>query len=57
MHDRITAIGGTLTLHSAPSHGTRLHGTIPNPWPTATTKRQPPTQPAPPPTNLQTLPA
>ena len=33
MHDRITTIGGTLTLHSTPSHGTRLHGTIPNPWP------------------------
>lgn len=33
MHDRITAVGGTLTVDSAPSQGTRLHGSVPSPWP------------------------
>jgi len=32
MRDRITALGGTLTLDSSPSHGTRVHGSVPNPW-------------------------
>lgn len=31
MHDRIAAVGGTLTVDSRPSHGTRLHGSVPNP--------------------------
>ena len=33
MHDRIAAVGGTLAVDSRPSHGTRLHGTVPDPWP------------------------
>jgi signal transduction histidine kinase len=32
MGDRITALGGTLTVDSRPQHGTRLHGSVPNPW-------------------------
>jgi signal transduction histidine kinase len=36
MHDRIAAVGGSLTVHSRPSHGTRLHGSVPDPWPGAT---------------------
>jgi signal transduction histidine kinase len=35
MHDRIAAIGGTLAVDSRPSHGTRLHGSVPDPWPGA----------------------
>ena len=31
MHDRIAAVGGTLAVHSRPSHGTRLHGSVPSP--------------------------
>ncbi|HEY3944969.1 MAG TPA: histidine kinase [Solirubrobacteraceae bacterium] len=31
MHDRITAIGGTLTIDSKPTHGTQLHGSVPYP--------------------------
>ena len=31
MHDRIAAVGGTLTVDSRPSHGTRLHGSVPDP--------------------------
>ena len=31
MHDRITAVGGTLTVDSAPACGTRVHGIVPNP--------------------------
>ena len=42
MHDRIAAVGGTLTVHSRPSHGTRLHGSVPDPWPGATARRRPP---------------
>jgi signal transduction histidine kinase len=49
MHDRIAAVGGTLTVHSKPSHRTRLHGTIPHPWPGAPPKPRPAAQ--------QTLPA
>jgi signal transduction histidine kinase len=33
MHDRIAAVGGTLSVYSRPSHGTRLHGSVPDPWP------------------------
>jgi signal transduction histidine kinase len=33
MRDRITAVGGTLTVDSGPAHGTRLHGSVPDPWP------------------------
>ncbi len=30
MRDRITALGGTLTVDSRPAHGTRLHGSVPD---------------------------
>jgi signal transduction histidine kinase len=33
MHDRIAAVGGTLAVDSKPTHGTRLHGSVPDPWP------------------------
>ena len=33
MRDRITALDGTLSLDTSPQRGTRLHGTVPNPWP------------------------
>jgi signal transduction histidine kinase len=33
MHDRIAAVGGTLAIDSRPAHGTRLHGSVPDPWP------------------------
>jgi signal transduction histidine kinase len=50
MHDRIAAVGGTLAVHSRPSHGTRLHGSVPDPWPGTTTERRPPgTEPLRPP--------
>jgi hypothetical protein len=42
MHDRIAAVGGTLVVHSRPSRGTRLHATIPQPWPSATAGPRPP---------------
>jgi signal transduction histidine kinase len=32
MRDRVTALGGTLTVDSSPQHGTRLHGSVPDPW-------------------------
>ena len=32
MHDRIAAVGGTLAVDSRPSRGTRLHGSVPDPW-------------------------
>jgi signal transduction histidine kinase len=35
MHDRIAAVGGTLAVDSSPSHGTRVHGSVPDPWPSA----------------------
>jgi signal transduction histidine kinase len=35
MHDRIAAVGGTVAVDSRPSHGTRLHGRVPDPWPAA----------------------
>jgi signal transduction histidine kinase len=41
MRDRVAAVGGTLAVYSRPSHGTRLHGTIPQPWPSATAGRRP----------------
>jgi signal transduction histidine kinase len=42
MHDRIAAVGGTLTVDSRPSQGTRLHGSVPGPWPDAAAGRPPP---------------
>ena len=32
MRDRLTAIGGTLTIDSAPAQGTRVSGYVPDPW-------------------------
>jgi signal transduction histidine kinase len=32
MRDRIAAVGGTLTVDSTPGHGTRVRGSVPNPW-------------------------
>ena len=52
MHDRIAAVGGTLAVHSRPSHGTRLHGTIPDPWPGAAAGRRPRAYQAPSPADL-----
>jgi signal transduction histidine kinase len=52
MHDRIAAVGGTLAVHSRPSHGTRLHGSVPDPWPGTTTERRPPGARATPPAHL-----
>ena len=52
MHDRIAAVGGTLDVESRPSHGTRLHGRVPDPWPAAAAGRRPPQYPAPPPADL-----
>jgi len=52
MHDRVAAVGGTLNIDSRPSAGTRLHGSIPDPWPRATTGRRPPDFRALAPTNL-----
>jgi signal transduction histidine kinase len=52
MHDRIAAVGGTLTVDSRPSHGTRLHGTIPDPWPGAAAGRRPPAYQPPSPADL-----
>jgi signal transduction histidine kinase len=40
MRDRITALGGTLTVDSGPQHGTRVHGSVPDPWPHAAAGRQ-----------------
>ena len=31
MRDRIAAVGGTLAVDSAPTHGTRVHGSVPDP--------------------------
>lgn len=45
MHDRIAAVGGTLAIDSRPSDGTRLHGTVPNPWPDPAPGQQPPGPP------------
>jgi signal transduction histidine kinase len=39
MRDRITAIGGTLTVDSRPAHGTRLHASVPSLWPGAAGER------------------
>ncbi len=41
MRDRITALGGTLALDSSPSHGTRLHGSVPDPWPDVAEEKPP----------------
>ena len=32
MRDRLAAIGGTLTIDSAPARGTRVSGHVPDPW-------------------------
>lgn len=32
MRDRIAAVGGTLTVDSTPGHGTRVQGSVPDPW-------------------------
>jgi signal transduction histidine kinase len=42
MHDRIAAVGGTLAIDSRPTHGTRLHGRVPDPWPNAAPRHSPP---------------
>jgi len=52
MHDRVAAVGGTLTVDSRPSQGTRVHGTVPDPWPGATAGRRPPGHRAAPPAAL-----
>jgi signal transduction histidine kinase len=36
MRDRIAAVGGTLTLYSTPGRGTRVEGSVPDPWQHAT---------------------
>jgi signal transduction histidine kinase len=46
MHDRIAAVGGTLAVDSRPSHGTRLSGSVPDPWPGAAAGRRPRGYPA-----------
>jgi hypothetical protein len=51
MHNRIAALG-TLAVHSRPWHGTRLHGTIPDPMPGAAAGRRPPAYQAPSPADL-----
>ena len=55
MHDRIAAVGGTLVVDSRPSHGTRLDGSVPDPWPSAAARRRPPGYRAPPPVDLRGL--
>ena len=55
MRDRIAAIGGTLAVHSRPSHGTRLQGSVPDPWPDTNTERRPPGYRATPPADLSGL--
>jgi signal transduction histidine kinase len=57
MHDRIAAVGGTLTVDSRPSHGTRLHGSVPDPWPGAPAGPLPPRYRAPSPADLGRRPA
>ena len=52
MHDRIAAVGGTVAIDSRPSHGTRLHGSVPDPWSGAAAQRGPPGFLAPPPADL-----
>jgi signal transduction histidine kinase len=44
MRDRITALGGTLTLDSSVSHGTRVGGSVPDPWPRTTAEHDPTTE-------------
>jgi signal transduction histidine kinase len=41
MHDRIAAVGGTLAVDSRPSQGTRLRGSVPDPWPGMAAGRRP----------------
>jgi signal transduction histidine kinase len=40
MRDRISALGGTLAVDSRPAHGTRLHGSVPDPRPSAAAGRR-----------------
>jgi hypothetical protein len=42
MCDRVTAIGGTLTVDSNPAHGTWVHGSVPYPSPGEAAQQQPP---------------
>jgi signal transduction histidine kinase len=42
MRDRMIALGGTLVVDSSPSHGTRLHGSVPDPWLGAAARRRSP---------------
>jgi signal transduction histidine kinase len=42
IRDRITALGGTLAFDSSPSHGTRVHGKVPDPWLCAAAQRRTP---------------
>jgi len=51
MHDRIAAVGGTLAVDSRPSHGTRIHGSVPHPWPGTAAGRRLPDFRAPAPTD------
>ena len=41
MRDRITSLGGTLALDSSASHGTRVHGSVPDPWLDAAAEQRP----------------
>lgn len=43
MRDRIAALGGTLSVDSGPSRGTRLHCSVPDPWLRAAARRRSPT--------------
>ena len=36
MRDRVAAVGGTLTFDSTPGRGTRVEGSVPDPWQDAT---------------------
>jgi signal transduction histidine kinase len=40
--DRVTALGGKLDMKSKPSNGTRIHGSVPDPWPVVAAPGQPP---------------
>ena len=43
MRDRVAAVGGTLTFDSAPGRGTRVEGSVPDPWQDATLQNLTPT--------------
>ena len=42
MHDRIAAVCGIIAVGSTPSHGTLLHGSVPDPWADGAAGRRPP---------------